>query len=229
MEATAIPVTLPDTKEIEVETSTVVSSAQAFTVSTREDAEVVSIRVKGISELRKKIEAHHKPIKQSIDAAKKVVLDQEKKLLAPLDSAEAIYKAKYAKWYGEEQERQRQERLRLEAEARKKEEDRMLAEAAALQKAGRKDEARALLEEPPPDIQVKMPDAEPVKGLSPTRSWKAEVTDLHKLICAIAEDKSFVNLVGPMMVELNALARATKGAIALPGVRFFQEVSVSRR
>jgi hypothetical protein len=206
-----------------------VQAAQAFTVTSRDDAEVVSIKVKGISDLRKRIVEHHKPIKQSLDAAKKVVLAQEQKLLAPLDSAESIYKSKYATWYQADQEEKRREQLRLEAEARKKDEERRLAEATELQRAGRREEANDLLEEPPPDIQVRVPEQPKVKGLATVETWKAEVVDLHKLVCYIAEDPRFMNLIGPMMVEVNALARAMKDNLKIPGLRVYKDVSVSRR
>jgi hypothetical protein len=85
---------------------------------------------KTLREMKKTIEEHYRPIKQSMDASKKVVLDKEKADLAPIlaaiDQLNAMSSACLTK---REQERQAEERrLRaIEEERARKEQEKLLA------------------------------------------------------------------------------------------------------
>ncbi len=95
--------------------SPALQEAQALVIRSRDDYQHALECVKGVKVLIKQIEEHHKPIKKKLDEAKQTVLDQEKNLLNPLKSAEAVYKQKMGD-YDDEEERKAKEAARKEQE-----------------------------------------------------------------------------------------------------------------
>ena len=83
-----------------------------------------------------------KPMKDSAYQAHKAVCDREKTMLKPLQEAEKILKKSMSAYYQEQERKRREleEKMRREAEA---ERERKLNEAAALEEAGKADEAEA--------------------------------------------------------------------------------------
>lgn len=52
------------------------------------------------------------------------------------------------------------------------------------------------------------------------------MTSLPELVKAIAAGQSNIGLVMPNDTAINQLARATRGPIAVPGVRFFTQATI---
>jgi len=175
------------------------------------------------------LEAEFKPIKQSLDAAKRKVLDFEKKARGPLAEARGIVDSKILA-YEEAAERERQaEEAKLREAARKADEERRIREAEEMVKEGvsQEDALAALDATPPPPAPSLGPAVPKVMGMSFREVWSAEVLDLHSLICHVAMHPELVNLLTPSESGLNAMARAQKGAFNLPGVRALCERKVA--
>jgi hypothetical protein len=188
----------------------------------------------GIKGLRKEIEeTFGQPIK---DAHKlhKALVAKRKEFEAPLNTAERVIKQKMAA-YHQEQERIRREaeeaRQRAAEEARRREEERRLAEAAALEAEGHTAEADALIEEPieAPPAPAARP-APKAEGVSFRTTWSAEITDPEALAAfVVANWGQYEQLIQFNTAELNAMARAQKDGLQLPGVKAVATQQVASR
>lgn len=114
-----------------------VSQAQGLVIRTREDHEAAREFQKGAKELKKKIIAHYKAIKDPLNGAITNVREMEKRDIAPIDRAieiaeqiDTAFVREQKRIEAEEAERLRVEAERKETERRQKEADK--AEAAAL-------------------------------------------------------------------------------------------------
>lgn len=82
-----------------------------------------------------------------------------------------------------------------------------------------------------------MTEAAPdVDGIQKRANWKGEVTDFHALIRAAAAGLDNGNATIALMLEPNAkaigaIAKSSKGSLAVPGIRFFNDpvIAASRR
>jgi hypothetical protein len=81
---------------------------------------------------------------------------------------------------------------------------------------------------PPPRVE---PTFQQAKGVSVAANWKGRVVSLEELVKGIASGKANLNLVMPNETAINQLARATRGTLQVPGLRFFNQSTVrtSRR
>jgi rRNA processing protein Gar1 len=187
------------------------------------------------------IEAAERLYGQGISRAKKVVhelfdehiadahklhkglTEKRKKLLDPLDyyagrlgGAASMARRELARReqavIEEEARRQRQE---LEESAREA--------AAAAEAQGEKDLAAKIIERvavmPPPAAPTAAMRAGTGTGMSYLDTWRAEVVSIRDLCRAIADGKAPEDLVEPNMGRLNAIARALKGTMSVPGVQ----------
>lgn len=160
---------------------------------------------------------------QEANALRKKVddpLDQaEKQILSPALSAYRI----------EQERRRREEEERRNAEAKRKAEEEALDHAVALESAGAKDAAAAVLDEPILPPPVVMPAAPKVAGLTEREVWSAEVVDIKALIQAVVDGKVQITALEANMPFLNGLARAQKGEFNVPGVKAVARKSFAGR
>lgn len=153
------------------------------------------------------------------------------------------------------EQREREEREAKEAEARRIEEEKALNEQIAREHA---EEVERQLEALPANTPAEVvrdictqPEPEPIRiapempvfmsavtvaprvvtptGVSTTQKWKAEVFSVQLLCRAIADGKIPANFIEPNMTALNAMARANKQALNVPGVRAVADTTVSAR
>jgi hypothetical protein len=160
------------------------------------------------------------------------ICDKEKAMLAPFTQAETIIKAAMVTY----QRKVEEERRAAEAEARKRQQEeaeRLLAEAIKAEDSGNTTRANAVMamaqtiDEMPVVSEVEAPKA---SGISTRKTWKARVID-EKLVPAYA------NGPGLFLVEirtinqstLNNIARTSNGTARIPGVEFYEDVTISAR
>lgn len=172
------------------------------------------------------------PGKQAAHKAWKEWVSLETELLATVETAERITKQKILAW-DQEQERVRQEeQRRLDEVARKLAEDQKLQSAIAAEQAGAaSEEVEAILSETEMMAPVYAPPTyERVSGVSrPRDNWKAEVINMSLLIKFVAAHPEFTNLLIPNAPAINALARAQKSLLNVPGVRVFNDQNIAIR
>jgi len=186
-----------------------------------------------IKALRKKIDDTFSPIIQAAHKTHQEAIAQRKLVEEPLIVAEKYlngqvtdYKREQDRIRLEEEERLRQEAIKAEAERRQKEEEERLAQAAELEAAGAKEEAEALMneaieeKEKPIEIYIPPPATPKVEleGAIVKTYYSAKVTNLAKLIKAVAERRAPENCLEPSMTVLNGLARSLKKEMKIDGV-----------
>jgi len=205
--------------------------ARSITITNQQSYSIAATLLIDISALAKRIQDHHKPIKDAAYAAHKVAVAAEKRLLDPLDEARTILRRGIGTWESE----QELIRLRLERkardEARKQEEEMRLALAVQAEELGADEvTTEEILSTPMVTVApVVAPTFERVSGVSTSQRWHAEVMDLKALCRSVGEGKASVEFVQPNLTALNALARAMKSTLNVPGVRAVAETSVAAR
>lgn len=156
------------------------------------------------------------------------ICDKEKSMLAPFTQAESIIKASMANY----QRKVDEDRRVAEAEVRKQqreEAERLMAEAIKAEDSGNTTRANAVmamattLDEMPVVSEVEAPKA---AGISTRKTWKARVRCDSSVPIYSAEG---VMLRPVDIAVLNNIARMTKGQETIPGVEFYEDVTISAR
>jgi hypothetical protein len=148
----------------------------------------------------------------------------------PAEEAERIVKlaiSTYSRQRREEAEREIAERRKA---AQKLAEDERLARAVLLENQNRGAEAVALLEKPLAVPAMAASRAVPkMEGTSITTTWRGEVTDFAELVKAAAADPQYLNLLLPNGPAINALAKAMKSNLRVPGLLAVESDTVRSR
>ncbi len=210
----------PDTREVETESSALVTQANALTIATKEDHGGALAFLKRTATAKAQVVALFREPKAAAHAAHKAITAAESKLLTPLDDARRIVEAKALAYEDAARRAAEEEQRRLAALAQKAEEERLIAEAIAADAAGDAELAEAIVSEPvsAPVVHV-APAVAKVAGVSSRGVWKAEVTDKLALVRFVAANPSWLHLLEAEMSALNGLAKSQKGQLQIPGVR----------
>jgi hypothetical protein len=212
-------------KDFALRTLTLVERAKALKIVDQKSYERAAQHLLGVTALRREIEQHHGPLKRAAHAAWQRVIEAERKLLDPIAQAEAIYKRSIAGYQGEQRRVEDERRAQAEAAARRQaEKERELQIEQAEEQGADAEEIESMINEP---LVVARPRVEPAfqaaKGVNVATIWKGEVTSLEKLVKAIAAGQASISLVVANEPAINGLARATRGTLQVPGVRFYNE------
>lgn len=216
--------------ELEAKPLSLLEQAQTVAILNNEAFLVANDLDAGLTAMEREIVAFFREPKQKAHEAHKSIVAAEAKALDPVKRARDLLKPKIGN-YLREQERIRQEQERkLQEEARLREEEQRIAEAAELEKQGKREEAEAVISEPIIVPTVTAPRVVPqVKGLSMRENWKAQLVDLRALVKAVAEGKVPIQALCANEVFLNGQARAMKGDLNYPGVKAVSDVGIARR
>ena len=190
-----------------------IEQANAFVIQTQEDAAAVDAFCVNLKALEKEVDAGYD---DHIDAAFKAhkALVAKKKLYAePIAQARSIAKGKLGVWQDKQRVIAEQEAAIARAKAKKDAEDEALARAARAAEFGDDKGADEIISAP---VVV-----EPVKVAAPAKTatvfqtrWKARVVN-----ASLVPDEYWVL----DEQKIGAVARATKGAIKIPGVEIYSE------
>ena len=214
--------TLPDAAQVEQKALTELERARALVITTDEAYQEAGSFLRGLKALQKEIDETFDGAIKAAHLAHKAVVAAKAKHTEPIVEAERICKGKVAQYQIEAQARAEAERVRLEAEAKAKAEAQALAAAVAAEASGDKELAEAIISEPVTTAPVKAPAPVKAQGVSVRDKHCAEVTDLGALSAAIAAGKAPITLVAVDETALRRYAEATRGAMTVPGVRFFK-------
>lgn len=210
-------------RELETKALTLAEQAKGLQVTDQPSYELAAARLLGVAELRREIVAHHEPIKRAAHQAWQQVIAAEKKLLDPVAEAERIYKAGIAAYETEQRRIEAEARGKAEAEARRLAEEARERELEQAEAEGADAEEIAAISNAPLAVvpAVVEPAFQQAKGVSVAANWKGQVTSMESLVKAIAAGKANLNLVTANEVVIGQLARATRGTLVIPGVRFY--------
>lgn len=186
-----------------------------------------------IKGLRKKIQETFGPIIAKAHEAHKEAIAQQKKLEAPLILGESWLNGQMTAYHQEQErkrqaeiDRARQEAIATELKRREEEEGRKMAEAAALEAAGAKEEAEQLVneaiqaKEEPVVVEVRAPETPRVvmTGTTVKKYWDFEIVN-ESLI-----PREYLSVD---IVKMGGVVRALKEKANIPGVRVFQRSGLS--
>lgn len=241
--------TLPATQAVRAEVEPWPERAKALVVNDDASYQVGAALLGDIKGLRRKVDQTLDPIIEAAHRTHKQALASKKEVEAPLVLAENTIKSAMAAHVERvEAERRRVEREAQEA-ARKAEQERLAAEAAArkaAEVAAREnarpatqakvdiaaEEARVRAEQAQAEAQRRLDAAvaaapkPAASGAAAATTWSAQVVDMGALIEFIAVNPQYRNLVLPNETALNALARAQKEGFNMPGVRAVSKVNI---
>ena len=177
-----------------------------------------------IRELRNEVRKVFEPMKKKAYAAYKEILNQYKKVEAPIIEAEKYCDRLLAEWFAEQRRiREEAERKRLEAiRKQKEEEERKLREALEAENAGKKEEAEKIInqviEAKPPE--VKTPEKPKLKGVYSRIDYDFETVDVTKI------PREYMI---PDETLIRKVIRASKGKVVIPGIKVIaKEIVVTR-
>jgi hypothetical protein len=212
-------------RDLETRALTLAEQARAVEVTDQPSYELAAERLLAVADLRREIVAHHAPIKKAAHEAWQQVLAAEKRLLDPVTDAERIYKARIAAYETGQRRIEAEARAKAEAEARRLAEEAREREIEQAEAEGADvEEITAMIAAP---LSVAPAEAEPAfhaaRGISTAVNWRGQVTSLGALVKAIAAGKANISLVMANEPAINQLARATRGTLEVPGIRFFSQ------
>ena len=215
-------------RDLETRALTLADQARRLKIADQQSYALAAERLLGVADLRREIVAHHAPLKKAAHEAWQQVVAAEKRLLDPIADAERIYKAGIAAYEAEQRRLEAAARAKAEAEARHLAEEQRERELEQAEAEGADvEEITAMINAP---LVVAPPQAQPAfqhaKGVTVAANWKGEVVSLEVLVKAIAAGKANINLVMANETAINQLARATRGTLAVPGIRFFSQSTV---
>jgi hypothetical protein len=194
--------------------------ANGLAIVDQESLELAALYIKELKAVVREIEAKRTDMKAPVLEAGRRIDANASEAKAPLLRALAILEPRYTGYIEEQRRLEREDQRRIEEAARKQAEEEQLAAAIAAEAAGASAaEVEAIVNEKP---QVVMPVAPPrverVAGISTPETWRAEVTDKVFFLRWVVESGQY-NLVSVNEPALNAMARAQRGALAIPGVK----------
>ena len=237
--------------EIEVRAKVVVSAlevvAYQIVVSDKASADECGQFLKHCAARKKAIEEEFKPICDAAFRAHREAVAFRDKVLATVEPASALARDKLATWQRAEEARLREEarikqeaenerrRIEYERQMKEAEEQRQREEAErwaalAAAKAAKDKAAMEAIKAAPPPVVAYVAPPEPayvapapppkVAGFSRPKTWKAEVINMAEL------PREYML---PNQQALDSLAKSTKGAVKVPGVRFYEVETTSVR
>lgn len=183
-------------------------------VTNQQSYEVAGEILREIASRKKEIKDKFAEPKKTAAAAHKAICNLENELLAKVSVLESEIRQKMTVYRQAEQKR-----IAAEAERKRKEAEEMARIAAEAEAQGDEEtaaEAVAIAAV----TEATVTEAPKAAGISYRDVWEAEVTDKSKVPLEYME----VN-----MSALNAVARATKGTINIPGVKFVKKTVSSVR
>ena len=224
------PQTEQQVMSLKTEATGMMQWANGLTVSTQETANDAMQRLSVIKGMRKKVVDWFAPMKSAAAAAHKAIVAREKEITDVADQAEQVVKVKVMSWQQAERAKAESEQRRLQAEADERariERARLAKEAAKLKtpelREGRLEAAAAVVA---PVVTVAAPVAS-AAGTSVRKTWRAVL--VSKDLLANAGTATAASLLIFDQKAADAFARATKGSVPVPGVRFEEVESLSVR
>ena len=197
---------------------------RALEVIDQDSLTVANKAIVRIKITKKEIIGFFEEAKSAALATHRAILKKEKLLLEPVLEAEQVLNPKIRNYL--EAERRKREAAEREAAikeaADKRRADEAMAKAAALEQEGKVDEALDALDEATEIEETRekavIPETPKVEGMSTTRRWKGTVIDEAKV------PREYLTVD---QTKINAAIKL--GIREIPGVRIFQDVSLSVR
>ncbi len=209
------------------EVTSIEAQANEIVIRNDDDYAFAGQVTRNVKAAQKKVEDYWEPMRKSTYEAYKAVTDHKKEMLDPLKNAETILKRKIGVYQMEQERKRREEEERLrklaEEEANRKLEEAVKAEANGDLESAEYAMAEAeALDSMSVNVQMEKPK---VSGVSTTKTW--EIVDINPKDVPISIAGVEIRPVD--RAAILRLIKATKGQIAIPGVKYKETVSVAVR
>lgn len=228
----AYNIAVPNTTDLATTHVTLLAEAEALKVTDQNTHALALDGLRRATEAERAVDALFDEPVSAANKAHKFLTGLRSTVKAHPSRAKALFGAKAIEYEAEARRQAEEEARRREEAARKAEQDRLLADAVS---AGTPEEQEAILNEPVtvPVVHV-APAVAKVAGVTSRTTYGAAGDNLNAFLCHIAgvprlkhpELVTGVTFNGP---GLNALARAMRDNLNLPGVRLVKELSKSVR
>lgn len=145
---TTLEQVIPPETRYQASGTELVTRAKALVITTDEEYQAAAEFLNAVSALRKAIKAEYDPLADAANVTHKKITSRRAELLANPDNAERIAKGTISAYLNEQRVKREKQAAEAQSMLRKQEEDRRLAEAESMHKAGFKAEAEAILDAP---------------------------------------------------------------------------------
>ena len=206
----------PQEDEVTKEVATVEVQANALKVIDTASYLAAGELWKSIKTLRAKIADTFDDIIKAAHLAHKKAIEKKKMHDDPLNAAERLVKKEMERFDTEQERIRKAEEDRLQEIAQKEAEDRRLEEALAAEKAGRKEEAAAIIETPVTIAPVVIAKVTPKMEGGPVYRtiWK------FRIMNAALIPREYLM---PDEVKIGGIVRSMKSAVSIPGIEAYEE------
>ena len=206
-----------------------VARASSLVIASPADFTAAGEFLKAVKAAQNRVTAHFAGMKAAAHAAWKAVTTQEADTLKPLAEAEAVVKRRMLDYHAEQERIRIAEERRLQAEAderARREREALERKAAAMKTEAKREEyaERAAAVQAP--VVTVAPTAPKVAGTSIKKTWKARLVSLTALTGIPAGDVR-LSLIQFDQGAANRLAVATKGAVAVAGIEWYEGTSMA--
>lgn len=214
-------------QELSLSAELAISEAKSLTIANNSDYQAASRLLIEHKQRIKAVKEYWDKPKSMAKKAHQEICDKEKAMLAPFTEAEAIIKGSivvYQRKLDEERRAAEEEARRLKQE----EAERLMAEAIKAEETGDMTRSNVMmakattLDEAPVPVQAAAPKA---AGISTKKTWKARI--LNESIVPAYVGTAMIRPID--LSALNQIARETKGSYNIPGVEFYEDVTISAR
>jgi len=231
-----VEMTVEQELELKNEISPVVKAATDLVIKTPEQSIEAQEVLREIKRRQKKFTEIFDPICDAAHKAWKKTTETRASFNEPLEQAERLIKSKVVSFNNEEEKKRRDIEAKAEAkrkEDERKEKERLEEQARKAREAGKVEKAEAL-EEKAESVAIAptfTPPPAPIKaqGSSFKTVWKAEAVDLMLLCKSVVEGRAPIAVITVDQSALNSFAKGVRGAMPIPGLRFYEESSMSVR
>ena len=205
--------------------------AESLQVVDQESHDTATGWLKDIKAAKDFLTEYHDPIIKSAYATHKIATTTKQRFYGPLVQSEITLKQRVGTFVQEQQRKQAEAQRKVEEAARKREEENRIAEAERLEAAGGTEEQidQTLTAPSTAPKPVAAPTYQQTKGVSTRSNWKGEVEDFRALVNAVAQGKAPITFLEPNQSTINQMAKAQKGQMLYPGIRFYNDAVVSVR
>jgi hypothetical protein len=219
-DTTTLTIDAPEEESLLTPAERAYKDAASIVISDQPMYEFAGGELRKIKDASKKLDDERREITRPLDVAKKKIMERYNKPIDFLTRAEAAIKLAMLGWT----RKVTAEREAAEAKARegaRKEAEKLAAQAAKAEAAGKVEKADVLMQAAQAaavaaPVLPSMPKAE---GTHVRKSYHAEVADKMELVAFVAANPMFLHLLMPDGAAINAQARALKEAFAIPGCR----------
>ncbi len=205
-----------DTKEIDSRAITAHEQANSLVIVKEADYLQAGQMAQALREIEKEVANTFDPLIKEAVKHHKSLLAEKRRHGEPVERARKLLKAKMIEWQIAEDARRAAQEADLRARVQREAENARIAESEALERAGKGEQAEALLEQPIQAPNVVLPPPPKAKGqVNAVRTiWRFRVVDPAK----VPDQFKMVD-----EKKIGALVRAGNGTWACDGIEVYSE------